>query len=51
MRTQITHHLDRARVAARSNAIGDVTEVEPVLDALKRTLDRIYKERGALRSR
>jgi signal transduction histidine kinase len=46
MRDQITHHLDRARVAARSNAIGDVTEVKPVLDALKRTLDRIYEERG-----
>ena len=46
MRTQITHHLDRARVAARSGVIGDVTEVAPVLDALKRTLDRIYGERG-----
>jgi signal transduction histidine kinase len=46
MRTQITHHLDRARVAARSNVIGDLTEVAPVLDALKRTLDRIYGERG-----
>jgi len=46
MRTQITHHLDRARVAARSNVIGDLTEVKPVLDALKRTLDRIYGERG-----
>lgn len=46
MRTQITHHLDRARVAARSGVIGDVTEVTPVLEALKRTLDRIYGERG-----
>jgi len=46
MRTQITHHLDRARVAARSNVIGDLTEVKPVLDALKRTLERIYGERG-----
>jgi len=46
MRTQITHHLDRARVAARSNVIGDLTEVKPALDALKRTLDRIYGERG-----
>jgi signal transduction histidine kinase len=46
MRTQITHHLDRARVAARSGVIGDVTEVAPVLEALKRTLDRIYGERG-----
>ncbi|HSD92328.1 MAG TPA: ATP-binding protein [Methyloceanibacter sp.] len=46
MRTQITHHLDRARVAARSSVIGDVTDVDQVLQALKRTLDRIYEERG-----
>jgi signal transduction histidine kinase len=46
MRTQITHHLDRARVAARSGVIGDVTEVTPVIEALKRTLERIYGERG-----
>ena len=26
--------------------IGDLTEVKPVLEALKRTLDRIYGERG-----
>jgi signal transduction histidine kinase len=46
MRTQITHHLDRARVAARSGAIGDVTDVDRVLQTLKRTVDRIYEERG-----
>ena len=46
MRTQITHHLDRARVAARSSVIGDTTEVDAVLRALKRTVDRIYEERG-----
>jgi signal transduction histidine kinase len=46
MRTQITHHLDRARVAARSGLIGDTTDVGPVLEALRRTLDRIYGERG-----
>ena len=46
MRKQITHHLDRARVAARSSVIGDVTDVTTVLDALQRTLDRIYEERG-----
>ena len=46
MRTHITHHLDRARVAARSSVIGDVTDVDQVLQALKRTLDRIYEERG-----
>ncbi|MEM7192296.1 MAG: ATP-binding protein [Pseudomonadota bacterium] len=46
MRTQITHHLDRARVAARSGVIGGVAEVEPALAALKRALDRIYGDRG-----
>jgi signal transduction histidine kinase len=46
MRIQITHHLDRARVAARAGAIGDTTNVETVLKALKRTLDRIHDERG-----
>ncbi|MGI8724522.1 MAG: ATP-binding protein [Methyloceanibacter sp.] len=45
MRKQITHHLDRARVAARSSVNGDVTDVKTVFDALKRTLDRIYEER------
>ncbi|HEX9640868.1 MAG TPA: histidine kinase, partial [Candidatus Krumholzibacteria bacterium] len=40
MRTQITHHLDRARVAARSGAIGDITDVDGVLKGLKRALDR-----------
>ena len=46
MRTQITHHLDRARVAARSGVIGGATEVEPVLMALKRALDRIYGDKA-----
>jgi signal transduction histidine kinase len=46
MRTQITHHLDRAQVAARSGAIGDTTDVEAVLKALKRALDRIYDSMG-----
>jgi signal transduction histidine kinase len=46
MRTQITHHLDRARVAARSSVIGDITDVDAVLQALKRTVDRLYEERG-----
>jgi signal transduction histidine kinase len=46
MRTQITHHLDRARVAARSGAIGDITDVDGVLNGLKRALDRIYEGRA-----
>ena len=46
MRTQITHHLDRARVAARASTIGDITDVDNVLGGLKRALDRIYEGRG-----
>jgi signal transduction histidine kinase len=46
MRMQITHHLDRARVAARSSVIGDVTDVDQVLQGLKRALDRIHEGRG-----
>jgi signal transduction histidine kinase len=46
MRAQITHHLDRARVAARSAGIGDTTDIDSVLQALKRALDRIYQDRG-----
>jgi signal transduction histidine kinase len=46
MRTHITHHLDRARVAGRSSVIGDITDVDQALQALKRTLDRLYEERG-----
>lgn len=45
MRAQITHHLDRARVAARTGGIGDITEIDPVLQSLKRALDRIYADR------
>jgi signal transduction histidine kinase len=46
MRIQITHHLDRAQVAARSGAIGDTTDVDGVLNGLKRALDRIYEGRA-----
>ena len=46
MRNQITHHLDRARVAARAGAIGDITDVDGVLNGLKRALDRIYEGRA-----
>src|SRR5262245_53145480 len=45
MRTQITHHLDRARVAARADSIGDTTDVDGVLKGLKRALDRIDESR------
>jgi signal transduction histidine kinase len=45
MRDQITHHLNRASMAARSGVIGGQTEVEPVVKSLVRALTRIYEDR------
>jgi signal transduction histidine kinase len=42
MRDQVTFYLDRARLAARSSVIGTITEVEPVLDALMRTFEKVH---------
>jgi signal transduction histidine kinase len=46
MRRQITHYLDRARIAARSDVIGAITEVEPVVARLARAMNRIYGDKG-----
>ena len=46
MRDQITHYLDRARIAATARTIGRVTPVEPAVDALVRALHRIHSDRG-----
>lgn len=45
MRQQVEHHLARARAAATSNILGARSEVRPVLDDLKRALERIHEER------
>ena len=45
MRSQITHYLDRARMAARANTIGQVTPVREVAEGLKRALERIHQAR------
>lgn len=46
MRDQITHYLDRARIAARTNTIGRVTSVEAVAEALVMAIERIHREKG-----
>jgi signal transduction histidine kinase len=46
MRDQVTHHLERARIAARLTIVGTVTEVGPVVDALRRTMEKIHRDRG-----
>jgi signal transduction histidine kinase len=45
MRDQVNLYLDRARRAARAQTIGSATEVEPVLQSLARTLQRINRDR------
>jgi signal transduction histidine kinase len=45
MREQVDHHLRRARAAARSQTSGERTPVEPILDELAVTLERIFQDR------
>src|SRR5579863_8520432 len=46
MRDQVAHHLERARIAARLTIVGTITEVGPVVDALRRTMEKIHRNRG-----
>ena len=44
MHGHVEHHLRRARAAARSQSNREQTAIEPVLDELARTLERIFRE-------
>jgi signal transduction histidine kinase len=46
MRDQVAHHLERARIAARVSVVGTVTEVAPTIEALRRTMEKIHRDRG-----
>ena len=46
MRDQVARHLERARIAARLTVIGTVTEVAPTIEALRRTMEKIHRDRG-----
>lgn len=46
MRDQVSHYLDRARMAASAGAIGRVTEIELAAEPLVRALERIYRDKG-----
>lgn len=45
MRQQIAHYLDRARIAARVDVIGRVTDVQEVVAPLVRALERIHQDK------
>jgi signal transduction histidine kinase len=46
MRDQLAHHLERARIAARVTIVGTVTDVAPAIEALRRTMEKIHRDRG-----
>lgn len=48
MSEQVSHYLDRARMAARANVIGRSTVIAPVAQSLKRALERIHREKGVV---
>ncbi|MDI7775371.1 ATP-binding protein [Asticcacaulis sp. EMRT-3] len=48
MRAQVDHHLRRARAAARSQAMGERTPVEPVFDELAVMLEQVFQDKGVI---
>jgi signal transduction histidine kinase len=48
MRDQISFYLDRARAAARGQALGAATPLAPSIEALLRTFMKIYGDRGVI---
>ena len=45
MRDQVARQLERARLAARSSVVGTLVDVPPVVTALARTMEKLYRER------
>ncbi|MEP9348691.1 ATP-binding protein [Xanthobacter sp. KR7-225] len=43
MRDQVTHHLERARMAARVSVVAGLCEVTPVVTSLARTMEKIHR--------
>jgi signal transduction histidine kinase len=48
MRDQVARHLERARIAARLTIVGTVTEVVPTIEALRRTMEKIHRDRAVV---
>ena len=45
MRDQVARQLERARLAARSTRLGGLVDVPPVVTALARTMEKLYRDR------
>ncbi len=46
MRDQVTRHLERARLAARLTVVGSITDVQPVMISLIRTMEKTHHGKG-----
>ena len=46
MRDQVTRHLERARLAARLTVVGSITDVQPVMVAMVRTMEKTHHGKG-----
>lgn len=46
MRDQVSHYLDRARMAASAGTLGRVTPIEATVEPLVRALERINRDKG-----
>ncbi len=45
MRDQVARHLERARLAARATVVSTLTDVAPVVTALARSMEKIYRDK------
>jgi signal transduction histidine kinase len=45
MRDQVARQLERARLAARFTVVGTIIDVPPVVTALARTMEKLYRDR------
>jgi signal transduction histidine kinase len=48
MRDQVAHHLERARIAARVTIVSTVTDVATAIEALRRTMEKIHRDRAII---
>ncbi len=48
MNEQITHNLNRARMAAHTNVIGAITPVSEVIEGLARVMRKVHQDKGLM---
>jgi signal transduction histidine kinase len=46
MRDQVTRHLERARLAARTKVVGTLTDVVPVVQSIARTMEKTHRDKN-----